>query len=69
MNAALLASGPAVCGLKLMLRLQLAPGASAKLLVQSAGVPEPATWTKFGARDGQAGTNGIQWLVADVLRL
>jgi hypothetical protein len=39
-------SPPTTADVKLMLKLQLPPGASAKLLVQSAGVPEPATWTK-----------------------
>ena len=40
--AAALTMLPIACGMKLTLRLQLAPGASKKLLVQSAGVPEPA---------------------------
>jgi hypothetical protein len=32
---------------KLMLNLQLAPGASVNVLVQSAGVPGPTTCVKF----------------------
>ena len=47
-KTAVLVSGPALCGSKLRLRLQVAPGVSVKLAVQSAGVPEPGTWTKFG---------------------
>src|SRR5437763_3277574 len=46
-RTAALRRGPLVTGVKLMLRLQVAPGASAKLLVQSAGVPVPATCAKF----------------------
>ena len=45
-NVAALEMLPPVCGMKLTLRLQLAPGWSEKLLVQSAGVPEPATCSK-----------------------
>ena len=47
-KTAVLVRGPALCGSKLRLRLQVAPGVSVKLLVQSSGVPEPGTWTKFG---------------------
>src|SRR5436190_5319092 len=39
--------GPPDVGVKLRLRLQLAPEASEELLVQSAGVPEPATCAKL----------------------
>src|SRR5208282_2711129 len=45
-NVAALTMLPVVCGMKLTLRLQLAPDWSEKLLVQSAGVPEPGTCTK-----------------------
>ncbi len=38
---------PPAVGVKLMLRLQLLPGASEKTAAQSAGVPEPSTCAKF----------------------
>ena len=37
---------PILRGSKLMLRLQAVPGVREKLLLQSAGDPEPTTWTK-----------------------
>jgi len=53
----------ALVGLKLMLRLQVAPGDSEKLLVQSAGVPEPATLTKFGPLTTSPGATAFRgWL-------
>jgi hypothetical protein len=53
---------PVLCGVKLRLRLQLAPGASERPLVQSAGVPEPAVCGKFGStlRPGATALSG--WL-------
>ena len=42
-NVALPVRGPLLCGSKLMLRLQVAPGANAKEVGQSAGEPEPGT--------------------------
>lgn len=44
---AVLLRGPLAVGVKLMLRLQLAPGASEKLALQSSGVPLPGTCPKF----------------------
>jgi len=38
---------PTLVGVKLILTWQLPPGASEKLAVQSAGVPEPVTWAKL----------------------
>jgi hypothetical protein len=46
-NTAVLTMLPVVCGIKLILTLQLNPGPSVKLLLQSAGVPDPATCMKF----------------------
>src|SRR5208337_2204980 len=37
---------PVVCGTNMTLRLQLAPGASEKVVVQSGGVPGPAACSK-----------------------
>src|ERR1700694_3341814 len=53
-----------------MLRLQRAPGVSEKLLVQSAGVPEPGTWRKFvpTIRPGAMAVSGwlpTFWMVTD----
>jgi len=53
---------PVVCGVKLTLRLQLAPGASEKPLVQSAGVPEPATFVKFVPTVRPGATAFKDWL-------
>jgi hypothetical protein len=53
---AALLSGPLAAGLKLMLRLQVAPGASEKLALQSPGVPLPGACPKFApmmARPGE----------------
>ena len=46
-KTAVLVSVPALCGVKLMLRLQSCPSASEKLLEQSCGVPLPGTCSKF----------------------
>src|SRR5271170_3608545 len=48
-----LAIRPPAAGVKLMLRLQLAPAASEKLLVQSSGVPGPATCVKLEPAGGR----------------
>src|SRR5579863_6960001 len=61
-NVAALTMLPAVSGVKLMLRLQLAPGPSEKLLVQSAGLPEPVTCTKFAPMLSPGGTAFNNWL-------
>jgi hypothetical protein len=54
---------PLLCGWKLMLKLQVAPGASAKALLQSGGVPEPGTWTKFGPATINPGARAFSgWL-------
>ena len=53
---------PATVGVKLMLILQSAPGASTKLLLQSGGVPEPTTWEKLGtvkANPGATASSGM----------
>jgi hypothetical protein len=42
-----LVSGPAAVGMKLRLKLQLAPGANDVVAVQSAGVPLPGACAKF----------------------
>src|SRR5580692_8005242 len=65
-KTAVLVREPTACGSKLMLRLQLAPGASGaaeKPVAQSSGLPEPATSTKLGpvtTRPGAAAVSG--WL-------
>jgi hypothetical protein len=67
---AALVIGPVVCGVKLILRLQLVPGASEKLLVQSLGVPEPATCLKLWPtlRPGETAFSNrvpIFWIATD----
>jgi hypothetical protein len=61
-KTAALEMGPATVGTKSMLRLQLAPAASEKLLVQSAGVPEPATFVKFVPTVRPGATAFNDWL-------
>ena len=62
-KTAVLVKAPILCGSKLMLRLQVAPGVSEKVLLQSAGVPEPVTWRKFGPVTTSPGaTAANDWL-------
>ena len=57
---------PAACGVKLMLRLQLAPGASGAAEnpePQSSGVPEPVASTKLGPVTTRPGSTAVRgWL-------
>ena len=62
-NVAALAMLRTVCGMKPILRLQLAPGTSEKLLVQSAGVPEPGTcWKEFAPMLKPGATAAKVWV-------
>src|ERR1039458_2018811 len=63
-KTAVLVSGfPALCGSKLMLRLQASPGVSAKEVEQSAAALGPGTSTKFGPLTTSPGLTAFNvWL-------
>src|SRR5580658_434921 len=65
-KTAVLVRAPATWGSKLMLRLQLAPGASGAAenpAPQSSGTPEPATCTKLGPATTSPGVVAVSgWL-------
>jgi hypothetical protein len=61
-NVATLWIAPVLWGVKLTLKLQLAPGVSEKLLVQSEGVPEPATCMKLAPTLKPGATAFSAWL-------
>ena len=48
--------------MKLMLTLQLVPVVNEKVLVQSAGVPEPGICTKFGGKLNPPSSAFNDWL-------
>jgi hypothetical protein len=63
-----LVSGPKEVGMKLTLKLQLAPGVNDELPVQSAGVPLPGTIAKFAPMESPVATSGalpVFWTVTD----